>query len=130
MTPVTPFSSTTKELCRLLDSGFEISFTRDPSGYVACVDGPGYSHDVIADTPERALSVAVPCPAWCWGGEPGHPHAGEIALDGNTTLVLTLTPEGAITADLIGEPSETVETGSVVLPAGALTRLAQLAASL
>jgi hypothetical protein len=119
------------ELRRLLDAGFEVSFSREASGYVASVDGPGYSHDVIADTPEGAFSVATPCPSWCAGGhEPGDDHAGQITLDDDTVLVIAKTADGEITADLIGEPSPTAETGSVTLSAVALATLAHTLAAL
>jgi hypothetical protein len=119
------------ELRRVLDAGFQVSFTRERRGYVASVSGPaGYEADGIAATPEDALAVAAPCPAWCAGGEPGHEHAGEVALDDTAALVIAKNADGEISADMIGEPSPTAEHGTVALSAVALARLAQIAATL
>jgi hypothetical protein len=48
-------------LRRLLDSGHQITFSRDPLGYVASVSGPGgYERDAITASPLEALLATVP----------------------------------------------------------------------
>lgn len=67
----------------------------------------------------------APCPGWCGGGhEPGDPHTGMAELDANTTLLLSSDPSGAVSAEILGEPTATAEHGSVALSAEAVARLA------
>jgi len=79
----------------------------------------------------RPDGAASQCPAWCEGGEPGHEqHAGMHVLDDDTRLVVARGPYGALTAEIIGEPSPTAAEGTVALSVAALARLAAIATTL
>jgi hypothetical protein len=70
------------------------------------------------------------CPAWCAGGEPGHPCTGMHELDDDTDILIARTPDGAVTAEILGDPSATAAEGSVTLSAAALAHLADVLAML
>jgi hypothetical protein len=79
-----------------------------------------------------AHEQAVTCPAWCAGEHQitGDVHIALISLDADTEILLCRLEDGTLTADLIGEPSDIADAGTVRLTADAVTRLAVILAGL
>lgn len=71
------------------------------------------------------------CPAWCEGGRHlGDVHLGLLKLDADTEILLCRTADDTLTIDVLGEPSDIAETGTVRLTADAIARLAAILSGL